>query len=74
MSNAGRGTALPRDNELSRIDAIARAYVDEAGGDAGAALRLAVTDALAHLAEMERRIRQVERFVSRGFVRGRFTR
>jgi hypothetical protein len=59
MSNAGRGAALP-DSEPT-VDAITWAYVEAAGGDALAALRLAVADALYSLAEMDRRTRQVQR-------------
>ncbi len=43
------------------MDAITWAYVEAAGGDALAALRLAVADALYSLAEMDRRTRQVQR-------------
>ena len=68
MSPAGRGGALPSDNERT-VDAITWAYVEAADGDALAALRLAVADALDSLAEMDRRTRQVERMVSRGFIR-----
>jgi hypothetical protein len=71
MSNAGRGAPLPTDSAAT-VDAITRAYVKAAGGDPLAALRLAVADAL--LAEMDRRARQVERMVSRGFTRGAFHR
>ena len=72
MSNAGRRAILPGDSGPSPIEAIARAYVTEAHGDASAALRLAVADALATLTELERRTRRAERLVSRGFVRGAF--
>jgi hypothetical protein len=47
MPNAGREAILPGDSEPSPIEAIAQAYVAEAHGDASAALRLAVADALA---------------------------
>jgi hypothetical protein len=73
MSNAGRGAPLPT-NSAATVDAITRAYVKAAGGDPLAALRLAVADALYTLAEMDRRARQVERMVSRGFTRGAFHR
>ena len=53
----------------STVEAITWAYVEAAGGDALAALRLAVADALETIAEMDRRARQVERMVSRGFIR-----
>jgi hypothetical protein len=68
MSNAGRGAALSFENDPS-VDAITRAYVEAAGGDVLAALRLAVSDALDSLAKMDRRTRQAERMVSRGFIR-----
>jgi hypothetical protein len=45
MSAAGRGAALPLDSEPT-VDAITWAYVEAADGDALAALRLAVADAL----------------------------
>ena len=67
MSNAGRGAALTYDNEPT-VDAITWAYVEAAGGDALASLRLAVADAHYSLAEMDRRTRQVHRMVSRGFM------
>ena len=69
MSDAGRGAALPREKEPS-VDAITWAYVEAADGDALAALRLAVADALSALEEMNcRRARKVERMASRGFIR-----
>jgi hypothetical protein len=52
------------------VDAVVRAYM-EAEGDPLAALRAAVRDAVADLAEKERRLAEAERLVSRGFVRGR---
>ena len=70
MPNAVRGAALPCDSEPSPVDRMARAYLEEARGDAGKALAYAIEDALALRAEMERRVRNAERFVSRGFVRG----
>jgi hypothetical protein len=66
--SAGRGAALPSDNEPT-VDAITSAYVKAADGNALVALRLAVADALHSLAEMDRRTRQIERMVSRGFIR-----
>ena len=72
MHDAGHATVLPR--EADAVSAIAEAYLTEAGGDAAAALRQAIGDALADLAEMERRTRRAERLVSRGFVRGAFDR
>ena len=70
MHDAGHATGLPR--EADAVSAIAEAYLAQAGGDAAAALRRAIGDALADLAEMERRTRRAERLVSRGFVRGAF--
>jgi hypothetical protein len=72
MSNAARGAALARDSEPSSVEAVARTYVDAAGGDPDIALRLAIADALATFAEMEQRALQAEGLVSRGFVRGAF--
>ena len=72
MHDAGHATVLPR--EADAVSAIAEAYLAQAGGDAAAALRRAIGDALADLAEMERHTRRVERLVSRGFVRGAFDR
>jgi hypothetical protein len=68
MSNAGRGTPLPVGSK-GTVEEITWAYVEAAGGDALAALRLAVADALDTMAETERRARQAERMVSRGFIR-----
>jgi hypothetical protein len=69
MSNAGRGIASPTDNGPT-VNAITWAYIEEAGGDALAALRLAVADALDTFAAMDRRARHIELMVSRGFTRG----
>ncbi|MBS7699135.1 MULTISPECIES: hypothetical protein [unclassified Chelatococcus] len=52
------------------VEAIAAAYLAEER-DALAALEAAVRDALADLAERERRIAEAGRLVSRGYVRGR---
>ena len=54
----------------SPVEAIAAAYVHEAGGDPEEALRAAIADALADLTEWERRTRRAERLVSRGYARG----
>ena len=66
MRHAGRATPLP-DAVLSRsaIDEIAGAYLEEARGNADAALRRAIHDALAQALH-------AERLVSHGFVRGEF--
>jgi hypothetical protein len=58
----------------SDLDAIVASYLASNGGDADAALRQALRDALADLLELERRTRQAERLVSRGYVRGARTR
>ena len=55
----------------SHVDAIARAYVEQAGGDHERALKEAIADALADLTEVERRSVRAERLVSKGYVRGR---
>ena len=52
------------------VDAIVRAYLDGAEGDPERALREAVTDALADLVEADRKMRRVERLVSKGYARG----
>ena len=66
MRTAGRATPLP-DAVLSRsaIDEIAGAYLEEARGNADAALRRAIHDAVAQTLH-------AERLVSHGFVRGEF--
>ena len=66
MRHAGRAAPLP-DAVLSRgaIDDIAGAYLEEARGNADAALRRAVHDALAPALH-------AERLVSHGLVRGEF--
>ena len=66
MRHAGRAAPLP-DAVLSRgaIDEIAGAYLEEARGNADAALRRAIHDALAQALH-------AERLVSHGFVRGEF--
>ncbi len=54
----------------SHVDAIAQAYVEQAGGDHERALKEAIADALADLTEAERRTVRAERLVSRGYARG----
>lgn len=56
---------------MPSVETIAAAYLDNAGGDAGAALREAIADALADLCEAERRTRRAERLISYGYARGR---
>ena len=58
-----------RDDRTCPVEAIVTAYLETAHGDAGLALRCAVTDALADLMEAERRIRAHSRLISRGYVR-----
>ncbi|GJD48923.1 hypothetical protein OPKNFCMD_1649 [Methylobacterium crusticola] len=55
----------------STVEAIAAAYLTAAQGDSGIALRQAIADALADLGEAERRTRQRDRLISRGYVRSR---
>ncbi|GJE02677.1 MULTISPECIES: hypothetical protein [Methylobacterium] len=52
------------------VEAIAAAYLQITEGDAGLALKCAITDALADLLEAERRTRQRSRLISKGYVRG----
>lgn len=56
--------------QLSDAEVIALAYHRAARGDAWAALVRAVEDALADLAEAERRTMQRDRLISHGYVRG----
>ncbi|KMO37319.1 hypothetical protein VQ02_13615 [Methylobacterium variabile] len=58
-----------RDGNTPGVETIAVAYLLAAGGDAGLALRRAIADALADLGEAERRTRQRDRLISRGYVR-----
>lgn len=51
------------------IEEIARSYLVTTAGDAGLALRCAISDALADLCEAERRTRCQDRLISRGYVR-----
>ena len=51
------------------VDAISRAYLGFAGGDADIALRCAIADALSDLMDAERRTRERSRLISRGYVR-----
>ncbi|WP_232630783.1 hypothetical protein [Methylobacterium sp. Leaf118] len=51
------------------VEEIAQAYLNATEGDAGIALRCAITDALADLMEAERRARENSRLISRGYVR-----
>ncbi|SFL76746.1 hypothetical protein [Methylorubrum salsuginis] len=60
-----RGAADP----ACPVEDIAQAYLVTAHGDAGLALRCAITDALSDLMEAERRARENSRLISRGYVR-----
>ena len=71
MSEAGREPSRADARSITRIDEIASAYLIEAGGDLATALRQAIQDALADLAEIEGRAHRAEGLISRGFVRGR---
>jgi hypothetical protein len=73
MPNAGQiaHAGEPVAPDRPRVDLMARAYLEGANGDALLALERAIRNALADLAEMERRLLLVEALVSRGFVRGR---
>ncbi|AWN43365.1 hypothetical protein [Methylobacterium durans] len=51
------------------VEEIAQAYLRTAYGDAGVALRCAITDALANLLEAECREKNRERLISVGYVR-----
>ncbi|MEH3119683.1 MAG: hypothetical protein PGN25_19415 [Methylorubrum populi] len=51
------------------VEDIAQAYLSSTQGDAGIALRCAITDALSDLMEAERRARENSRLISRGYVR-----
>ncbi|MBD8905662.1 hypothetical protein [Methylorubrum zatmanii] len=59
-----------RENPAScPVEDIAQAYLTSTQGDAGIALRCAITDALSDLMEAERRARENSRLISRGYVR-----
>ena len=60
----------PSEIRLSEAERIALAYHRAARGDAWTALVRAVEDALADLAEAERRTMQRDRLISQGYVRG----
>ncbi|WP_336485600.1 hypothetical protein [Methylobacterium nigriterrae] len=52
------------------VEAIAAAYLEAAQGDASAAIRAIIRDALTDLCEAERRTLRRDRLISRGYVRG----
>jgi hypothetical protein len=60
----------PVEIRLTEAEAIALAYHRAARGDAWAALVRAIKDALADLAEAERRTLRRDRLISHGYVRG----
>ena len=62
-------TEPPVEIRLTEAEAIALAYHRAARGDAWAALVRAIEDALADLAEAERRTLQRDSLISRGYVR-----
>ncbi|HEX2724239.1 MAG TPA: hypothetical protein VHN20_00300 [Beijerinckiaceae bacterium] len=70
MVTAGQGMLRANSEATNAVEAIASNYLIENGGDPHQALRSIVADALADLAEYERRSRRAERLLSRGFVRG----
>jgi hypothetical protein len=59
----------PVEIRLTEAEAIALAYHRAARGDAWAALVQAIGDALADLAEAERRTMRRDRLISRGYIR-----
>src|SRR5215212_6924734 len=71
MCEAGREPSRAEARPVTMVEAIASAYLIEAGGDLAAALRQAIRDALAALVGMEIRPLRAEWLISHGFVRGR---
>jgi hypothetical protein len=67
MSEAEREPSRVEARRFNRVEEIAAAYLIQADGNPSLALRRAVRDALADLSEMER-------LVSRGYVRTRSAR
>lgn len=61
--------AAARPAPVGPVEEIAQAYLATTHGDAGIALRCAITDALSDLLEAERRARENSRLISRGYVR-----
>lgn len=65
-----RAPTEPPDAHLpGSVEEIALSYLQTSEGDAGHALRCAISDALADLCEAERRSRRQDRLISRGYVR-----
>ena len=61
---------VPVEAAVSEAERLAIAYRGAAGGDTWSALVQAIGDALADLAEAERRAHQRDRLISKGYVRG----
>ncbi|MEE7458845.1 hypothetical protein MPAR168_11410 [Methylorubrum populi] len=70
-SHAAAPSAATRGAASCPVEDIAQAYLTSTQGDAGIALRCAITDALSDLMEAERRARENSRLISRGYVRNR---
>lgn len=70
-SHAAAPLAAKREAASCPVEDIAQAYLMSTQGDAGIALRCAITDALSDLMEAERRARENSRLISRGYVRNR---
>lgn len=73
MPNPGQSARArePVAHDVPRIDLIARAYLEGANGNALLALKRAIGNALADIAEMGRRVQHGKALVSHGFVRSR---
>lgn len=70
-SHAAAPSVAKRGLASCPVEDIAQAYLTSTQGDAGIALRCAITDALSDLMEAERRARENSRLISRGYVRNR---
>ncbi|MFG5120657.1 hypothetical protein [Methylorubrum sp. POS3] len=64
-----RASTEPPDTLSGSVEEIALSYLQTTEGDAGLALRCAISDALADLCEADRRSLQRDRLISRGYVR-----
>jgi hypothetical protein len=71
MSDAGRATILPVDEEeiAPEAEALASAYLNAADGNPSLALRLAAADRVSDLERLQARLAQIQALVSRGFAR-----
>jgi len=67
MSEAGRETSRAEARPFNTVEEIASVYLSEVEGNLSLALRRAIEDGLADLSDMER-------LVSRGYVRARAAR